>query len=198
MQQHYTDPASELQSQVSRATGEFLFQVADLSRQAAAASINAAFGRVGPAARASSPASPTGPSPKRSPAQIETLTRRFALFVRDNPGLRIEQINKQLGTSTAALLLPIKKLIADEAVATQGDRRSTRYYPGPHFVRRVLDAKPAATAVAPASDSTAPPAEASRVQVRDEAPPAKKAAAKRASRRAAKESRQGGKKKIDG
>ena len=35
-----------------------------------------------------------------------------------------------MGTRTADLSLPLKKLIADGAVRTEGDRRATKYFPG--------------------------------------------------------------------
>ncbi len=45
-----------------------------------------------------------------------------------NPGLRIEQINKQLGTTTKSLALPIRKLVAEKRVKTKGAKRSTAYF----------------------------------------------------------------------
>jgi hypothetical protein len=50
--------------------------------------------------------------------------------VKGNPGLRIEQINKQLGTSTKDLALPIRKMIADGTLKVKGKKRSTAYFPG--------------------------------------------------------------------
>lgn len=67
---------------------------------------------------------------KRPANEIEKLKDRVHAHVKDNPGERIEQINKTLGTSTSELSLPLKKLIADGAVRTEGDRRATKYFPG--------------------------------------------------------------------
>ena len=53
---------------------------------------------------------------------------RLLTFVSKHPGLRIEQINKQLGTTTKDLALPIRKLIADGAIKTKGEKRSTTYF----------------------------------------------------------------------
>jgi len=50
--------------------------------------------------------------------------------VKANPGLRIEQINKQLGTTTKDLALPIRKLLAESAIQAKGRKRSTTYYSG--------------------------------------------------------------------
>ena len=67
---------------------------------------------------------------KRSPEDLEALSEQFAGFVKNNPGLRIEQINKELGTTTKELALPIRKLIAEGFVSAKGKKRSTTYYPG--------------------------------------------------------------------
>jgi hypothetical protein len=44
--------------------------------------------------------------------------------------MRIEQINKQLGTTTKDLALPIRKLISEGAITTKGQKRSTTYFAG--------------------------------------------------------------------
>jgi hypothetical protein len=44
--------------------------------------------------------------------------------------MRIEQINKQLGTTTKDLALPIRKLISEGALKTKGEKRSTQYFAG--------------------------------------------------------------------
>ena len=67
---------------------------------------------------------------KRTADELDGLADQFQDFVKSNPGLRIEQINKQLGTSTKDLQLPIRKLIADGAVKAKGEKRSTQYFPG--------------------------------------------------------------------
>ena len=69
---------------------------------------------------------------KRSPEELEALAGRFAAFVQANPGLRIEQINKQLGTETRDLALPIRKLIADGVIRAKGRKRSTTYFDNQH------------------------------------------------------------------
>ena len=71
-----------------------------------------------------------GRGAKRSADELEQLAESFVEFVTKNPGLRIEQINKQLGTSTKDLALPIRKMIADGVVKTKGKKRSTAYFPG--------------------------------------------------------------------
>ncbi len=70
---------------------------------------------------------PRGRGAKRSSDEIEQMAERFVEFVQANPGMRIEQINKELGTTTKDLALPIRKLIADGAVKVRGSKRATTY-----------------------------------------------------------------------
>jgi len=71
-----------------------------------------------------------GRGAKRRSEDIENIAETFHAFVAKHPGLRIEQINKQLGTTTKDLALPIRKLIADGAIKTKGKKRSTMYFAG--------------------------------------------------------------------
>ncbi len=67
---------------------------------------------------------------KRPAGEIEATKTRLYDFIKSNPGQRVEQINKALGTTTKDLTLPLKKLIADKAVKTEGEKRATAYFPG--------------------------------------------------------------------
>ncbi len=71
-----------------------------------------------------------GRGAKRTSADLEALSERFAAFVKANPGMRIEQINKQLGTTTKDLALPIRKLISEGQISAKGQKRSTTYFAG--------------------------------------------------------------------
>jgi hypothetical protein len=64
---------------------------------------------------------------KRDAAALEGLSQQFVAFVTKHPGLRIEQINRELGTTTKNLALPIRKLIADGTIKARGQKRSTTY-----------------------------------------------------------------------
>lgn len=66
---------------------------------------------------------------KREPAALEQLAERFLSYVAKHPGLRIEQINAELGSSTKELALPIRKLLAAKQLRAEGQRRSTKYFP---------------------------------------------------------------------
>jgi hypothetical protein len=70
------------------------------------------------------------PGLKRTAEDLEALSAKFVSFVKAHPGLRIEQINMELGTTTKDLALPIRKLVAEKAISTKGNKRSTTYFAG--------------------------------------------------------------------
>jgi len=136
---------SEFQSEMNQAVQGFVAQITELARRAAIDTLESAFGaraaRSGSASAASLvPAASLGQAhvgrprggrgAKRSAEDLVALSGRVAAFVKANPGLRIEQINKELGTTTKDLALPIRKLLADNVITSKGVKRSTAYFPG--------------------------------------------------------------------
>ncbi|HEY1546689.1 MAG TPA: hypothetical protein VGG28_02660 [Kofleriaceae bacterium] len=71
-----------------------------------------------------------GKGEKRNSATLGALSDKFTDFVAKNPGLRIEEINKKLGTTTKDLALPIRKLVAEGTLKTHGEKRATTYSVG--------------------------------------------------------------------
>lgn len=136
---------SDFQNEMNRVVQGFVAQITELARRAAIDTLESAFGGGGRAARAAAPAAVAaiaaasfgkvgrprgGRGAKRTSADLDALSERFSSFVKTNPGLRIEQINKQLGTTTKDLALPIRKLISEGAISAKGQKRSTTYFPG--------------------------------------------------------------------
>ncbi|HEY0993944.1 MAG TPA: hypothetical protein VGD80_43105 [Kofleriaceae bacterium] len=134
---------SDFQNDMNHAVESFVAQITELARRAAMNTLESAFGgRAGRAggARAALASALTaaarvgrprgGRGAKRTAEDIEALSSKFASFVKANPGLRIEQINKELGTTTKDLALPIRKLIAERMISAKGNKRSTAYFPG--------------------------------------------------------------------
>jgi hypothetical protein len=125
---------------MNRTVQGFVAQITELARRAAIDTLESAFG--GRAARGASNGSVAvaalgrigrprgGRGGKRTPEDLEALSQQFGSFVKANPGLRIEQINKQLGTTTKDLALPIRKLISEGVISTKGQKRSTTYFAG--------------------------------------------------------------------
>lgn len=120
----------------------FIDKAVSLSRQAALGTLQSAFVSQGsrggdspsmsgdPKKRRSETGVAGRSSAKRSADDLDKISQRFMVFVTDNPGLRIEQINKQIGTSTKDLALPIRKLVASGALIQDGRKRSTTYRAG--------------------------------------------------------------------
>jgi hypothetical protein len=136
---------SDFQNEMNRVVQGFVAQITELARRAAIDTLESAFGGrvVGGGGGRGAPAAEAlvanlgrvgrprgGRGAKRSSADLEALSGRFASFVASNPGLRIEQINKQLGTTTKDLALPIRKLISEGRIKAKGQKRSTTYFPG--------------------------------------------------------------------
>jgi hypothetical protein len=139
---------SDFQNDMNHAVQGFVAQITELARRAALNTLESAFGggagrsggnRNGGSRAAIAPAvvgvarpgrPRGGRGAKRTAEDLDVLSEKFASFVKANPGLRIEQINKELGTTTKDLALPIRKLIADKVISAKGQKRSTTYFPG--------------------------------------------------------------------
>ena len=131
---------SDFQTEMNHVVQGFVTQITELARRAAIGTLESAFGGhagrtnasqlllAGGKAAAGRPRG--GRSAKRTAADLEALSSQATTFVKANPGLRIEQINKELGTTTKDLALPIRKLIADGVLTAKGQKRSTKYFPG--------------------------------------------------------------------
>ena len=120
---------SDFQSEMNRVVAGFVQQITELARRAAIDTLESALGKQG-GSGGRGRSSVRAKGAKRSSNELDKLADSFHGFVAKHPGLRIEQINKQLGTSTKDLALPIRKLIADGAIKTKGEKRSTAYFAG--------------------------------------------------------------------
>jgi len=140
---------TDIEQRINDLVSAFINDITKLARQAALDTLSQALAGVGgtvvsdlrlpglggkrgrgrgKAAVAASPRRPKGA--KRPAGEIDKLKDVVHGHIKDHPGERIEQINAHLGTRTSDLSLPLKKLIADGAVRTEGDRRATKYFPG--------------------------------------------------------------------
>lgn len=122
---------SDFQNEMNRVVADFVAQITELARAAARDMIDEALGKgakvsLGSLGRGRG----RGRGAKRTADELDKLADQFHAFVGKHPGLRIEQINKQLGTTTKDLALPIRKLISEGALKTKGAKRSTQYFAG--------------------------------------------------------------------
>lgn len=139
---------TDIEQRINDLVSAFINDITKLARQAALDTLSQALAGVGGTVvsdlrlpglgkrgrgkgRAVAAASPRRPKGAKRPAgEIDKLKDMVHAHIKDHPGERIEQINAHLGTRTSDLSLPLKKLISDGAVRTEGDRRATKYYPG--------------------------------------------------------------------
>jgi hypothetical protein len=120
---------SDFQTEMNRVVSGFVAQITELARRAAIDTLESALGKHG-AGVALGRGGGRRKGGKRTSTELDKMGDAFHAFVAKHPGLRIEQINKQLGTTTKDLALPIRKLIADGSVKTKGEKRSTTYFAG--------------------------------------------------------------------
>ena len=73
---------------------------------------------------------PRGPRgrDRRGSDEINALRGKLLSVITENPGRRAEDISAALGTKTAEIAPPLRRLVADRVVRTEGARRGTRYY----------------------------------------------------------------------
>jgi hypothetical protein len=146
---------SDVNAKIREQIESFVEEIADLVRQSALDSVAEALGGSGV---------PSLPSSgrlgdlnrrlldprrggKRSPEEIDATTNLVFEFVQQNPGQGVEQIAKSLGTDTRELTLPIKKLVSQGQLTTQGQKRATKYFaagdePKPSAPRRPRPTRP--------------------------------------------------------
>lgn len=124
------EPRNEIQREISRRIDSFVNEITELARQHAldtlAAALETRGGMTG--GRAGAGAASRRRGGKRSSDEIQREADRLFSFIQGNPGHRMEEIGKGIGTSTKELTLPIKKLLSDGRVTSEGQKRATRYF----------------------------------------------------------------------
>ena len=86
-------------------------------------------GRPRKAAKAAAPKR-TGKRGRRSADEVAAMGTTVLAHVRDNPGQRLEEIGRELGTATKELKRPIANMLAEGMLRTTGQKRGTKYFVG--------------------------------------------------------------------
>ena len=134
------DPHREIQALID----SFVDRLGEIAKRIALEQLKQAFGtaKLPPVRRPPSPRPPPPvPAPssssssarrgrsRRGHREIEALRDKLLTVIADNPGCRAEDINSALGTKTPQIAQPLRRLVADQLVRTEGARRGTRYFP---------------------------------------------------------------------
>jgi hypothetical protein len=125
------DPHREIQALVD----SFVADLSELAKRIAIEQLKTAFGvgvKLAPKSALKLPP-PAPPARRASRArrrqhEIEALRDKLRAAIAAHPGLRAEDINAALGTKTAQIAQPLRRLVADRLVRTEGARRGTRYF----------------------------------------------------------------------
>jgi hypothetical protein len=129
----------DLQTEINQRIDAFVAEITELARRQALETMadaigGRALGAVGGRRKASGTIAPAraarAKGEKRPAAEIAATVDRLLGAVGSEPGMRIEQIARAMGSATRELTLPMRKLIADGRVRSEGERRATRYFPG--------------------------------------------------------------------
>lgn len=170
------DPHRKIQALIDA----FVADLGEIAKQIALEQLKIAFGSVklAPLPRASSSSSSPASAARQGRArraqhEIEALRDKLLTVISDNPGCRAEDINSALGTRTPQIAQPLRRLVADRLVRTEGARRGTRYFaaaPAEPQNGRRSSAEPAPAARRPAAE----PAPAARRAPADPAPAARR------------------------
>jgi hypothetical protein len=136
---------STIEQQIQKLVADFVADITALARADALKAVGDALGGLGSAkavkpakaprgrrggkpTKAAAPAAESGK--KRSAAQLQNQAKKIVDAVKQQPGIRADQLSAALGVPTRNLALPIKKLLAEKALSKKGQKRATAYYPG--------------------------------------------------------------------
>jgi hypothetical protein len=125
---------TQLEDLIRKRTDLFVAELTELVKEAALESVGLALGRggVAPSGGAQrvrrSGASARRKGEKRTPESLEQLTNDLFSQIKSGPGRRIEQIAKQMRTTTKELALPARKLLEAKKIKTTGRKRATKYF----------------------------------------------------------------------
>lgn len=127
------------EQQISQRVHAFVSEIAELARQQALETLSHALAAGTGASSTNGSAvrrGPRGPylgrdtsGGRRSPSELAHACELLHAEIQAHPGLRMEQIGAALGAPTRELTLPIRKLLRDKKIRTEGQRRATRYFP---------------------------------------------------------------------
>ncbi|MDX2052616.1 MAG: DNA-binding protein [Polyangiaceae bacterium] len=156
---------NDINQQLRARIESFVGEIAELVRQATLESVYATLGAVETRARTSNRGAGRGRAAatfpvaaagrrggKRSADELVAMSGEILNHVRQNPGQGVEQISAALGISSKELTLPIRKLVGQGELKTEGQKRATKYFTGGARGGSRAGAAPARASRAPAPE----------------------------------------------
>lgn len=127
------DPHREIKALVDN----FVADLSELAKRIAIEHLKTAFA-AGTQVATSAPRSAPRPAPRPAPAprsrarrgqrEIAALQGKLLATIAEQPGRRAEDLGSALGTKTAQIAQPLRRLVVERLVRTEGARRGTRYF----------------------------------------------------------------------
>lgn len=65
---------------------------------------------------------------RRTEASLTQLTQEVLDFIRENPGLRMEELSRQMSLPSKKLVVPMKRLLEFNQIEGRGNTRATQYF----------------------------------------------------------------------
>jgi len=120
------NPHREIQALVDN----FVVDLSDLAKRIAIEQLRTVFGTDEQPAAASAGSTPPRRAGRvrRNHDEIEALRDKLLAVIAAQPGRRTEDINFALGTRTPQIAQPLRRLVAEHLVRTEGTRRGMRYF----------------------------------------------------------------------
>ncbi len=116
---------NEFQRQLNQRVDEF---IADITRLAREHAVRTLAGALQVSASLTDETNPTGRK-KRTQHELNTTKQQLLDFICNEPGKRMLELAPLLQTNAKDLALPVRQLISEKLIRTEGQRRSTTYYP---------------------------------------------------------------------
>lgn len=126
------EPRNDFQRQITQRIDRFVEEITELARQHALSTLADALDTKLPGLTINA----RRRGGKRSPSEIRAEADKLLGYIEEHPGQRMEDIAKDVGMTTKDLSLPIKKLVGEDKVMTEGQKRATRYFPAGAYTRK--------------------------------------------------------------
>lgn len=126
---------TDIEKTIQARVNAFVEELSELVRQAALERLSDALGttpatksRKGAATAAAPKIARRRKGAKRSPEQMEALSKSIVKLITSKPGIRADQIAAELAIETKETALPIKGLLAEKVIVKKGQKRATSYF----------------------------------------------------------------------